>query len=196
MLSHPPRKKNAMCVRPNYKCSKTPPIINPPNQRPETQCLLTRFQKTTASGHVWTLTFPLGAEQPNQTNPKFPAPAVHADRSLHSTATKTCFFEPSTTTRLRPPAEDPEPIMKSAAPCCVWLLACPVLWNLFHPLGKLLRDRGRRGAWREAGTECVVPSSGPPNHLCSRLLGEMWPAGLPLVAPRPPLREWEAWRGQ
>lgn len=140
--------------------------------------------------------FSLGAEQPNQTNPKFPAPAVHADRSLHSTTTKTCFFEPSTTIRLRPPAEDPEPIMKSAAPRCVWLLACPVLWNLFHPLGKLLRDRGRRGAWREAGTECVVPSSGPPNHLCSRLLGEMWPAGLPLVAPRPPLREWEGWRGQ
>lgn len=187
----PPGRK--MQYASELQMPQTPPI-NPQNPTVrKTMPPHTQIPKKKAPGRVWTLTFLLGAEQTNQTNPKIPAPTVHADRSLHSTATKNLFFEPTTTTRLRPSAHDAGPIMKGAVRR-LWLLACPALWNPFSSSEEWASGPGP--AWCVEGggdgvSACVVLSSVLP--LAARgpvfFSGKCDPRCLPLVAPRPPLRE-------
>lgn len=170
-------------------------ITNAPKRRPSsTATSLIKFKSpknnNPRSCPVWTLTFLLGAEQTNQTNPKFPAPALHADRLLHSTATKTCFFEPKTTTRHRP---------RAYHEICPTLRLVACVSSDVESFSSI--QECAPGPGPAADVWCV--EGGGDGVRCGPLatfapvFSEKWgPRVLPLVAPRPPLREWEVWRGE
>lgn len=184
-------KKNAVCVRitnaPN--AAYQPPKPNGPKNNASSHS----NSKKKAPGRVWTLTFLLGAEQTNQTNPKIPAPTVHADRSLHSTATKKPVFRAhnhhsSSSLRRRRRAYHERRRPPSLAACVSSVV------ESFSSSEEWASGPGP--AWCVEGggdgvSACVVLSSVLP--LAARgpvfFSGKCDPRCLPLDAPRPPLRE-------